>query len=54
VWSPDGTQLVFQHGDGGQVSDLWLVGADGRGLRQLTDTPEGEGSPSWWPASGTG
>ena len=53
VWSPDGSQLVFQHGDGGQVSDLWVVGTDGTGLRQLTDTPESEGSPSWWTATGS-
>jgi Tol biopolymer transport system component len=47
VWSPDGSQLVFQHGDGGQVSDLWVIDTDGKGLLQLTDTPETEDSPSW-------
>jgi Tol biopolymer transport system component len=54
VWSPDGSQLVFQHGDGGQVSDLWVIDADGHGLLQLTDTPATEGSPSWWSASDIG
>ena len=53
VWSPDGSQLVFQHGDGGRVSDLWIVGADGEGLRQLTDTPESE-EIAWWTATGGG
>jgi TolB protein len=47
VWSPDGSELVLQHGDGGQVSDLWVVDADGAGLRQLTDTPETEALYSW-------
>ena len=52
LWSPDGSQLVFQHGDGGQVSDLWVIDADGAGLRQLTDTPETERSPFWSPTTG--
>jgi TolB protein len=52
VWSPVGTQLVFKHGDGGQVSDLWVIDADGAGLRQLTDTPESEGWLSWLPTTG--
>ena len=53
VWSPDGSQLVFQHGDGGHVSDLWIVGTDGEGLRQLTDTPEPE-EIAWWTATEVG
>jgi TolB protein len=52
VWSPVGTQLVFKHGDGGQVSDLWVIDVDGAGLRQLTDTPESEGWLSWLPTTG--
>ncbi|HEU5224875.1 MAG TPA: hypothetical protein VFV29_03645, partial [Actinomycetota bacterium] len=52
VWSPDGSRLVFQVGDGGQVSDLWVIDSDGAGLRQLTDTPETERSPFWSPTTG--
>lgn len=38
VWSPDSRRLVFTWNDRGQpFRDLWIVGADGRGLRRLTD-----------------
>lgn len=30
-------------------TDLWLVGADGQGLRQLTSHEAGDGSPAWSP-----
>jgi Tol biopolymer transport system component len=36
-WSPDGTKLVFeQNGPIGNRGDAWVVGEDGRGLRNLT------------------
>ncbi len=57
-WSPDGTQIVFKS-DRGSVGtapqggrrdlDLWLVRADGTGLRRLTDGPGSDGDPSWMP-----
>jgi dipeptidyl aminopeptidase/acylaminoacyl peptidase len=48
--SPDGSRLVFQlrstdmEANRGRV-DLWLVGSDGSGLRQLTSHPENETDP---------
>jgi dipeptidyl aminopeptidase/acylaminoacyl peptidase len=30
-------------------SDIWLVGTDGRGLRQLTNSPQADYSPRWSP-----
>jgi dipeptidyl aminopeptidase/acylaminoacyl peptidase len=33
-------------------TDLWLVGADGSGLRRLTASPESESSPAWAPDGG--
>lgn len=57
AWSPDGRRLVFA---GRRTplrerpeeritpsTDLYVVGADGRGLRRLTATPGPEFSPSW-------
>jgi Bacterial Ig-like domain/Dipeptidyl peptidase IV (DPP IV) N-terminal region/WD40-like Beta Propeller Repeat len=44
-WSPDGTMLAF--GD----SVIWIIKADGTGLRQLTHPAinEGDTDPSWSP-----
>ena len=60
AWSPDGSQIVFSRqyqgsctappgpSAGGQCRQLWIVNADGSGLRQLTDNPGGgDASPSW-------
>ena len=40
VWSPDGSQLVFE-GNGDRGSQLWVIDADGTNLHQLTPTPAG-------------
>jgi dipeptidyl aminopeptidase/acylaminoacyl peptidase len=50
--SPDGKWVVFVlrktdlEADKGRA-DLWLVGADGEGLRQLTTHPENDSNPRW-------
>ncbi len=47
-WSPDGTQLVFSGATGG-ITDLYIVHADGTGLRRLTDDRFGDVQPQWSP-----
>lgn len=39
IWSPDGSVLAFTRSVPRGVSDVWLVRADGTGLRKLTTTP---------------
>jgi dipeptidyl aminopeptidase/acylaminoacyl peptidase len=52
--SPDGQRVVFvkretdMEADRGRT-DLWLIGADGNGLRQLTSDEAGDSSPLWAP-----
>jgi len=54
AWSPDGARLVFTRltvTPRGQRQELVVIGADGRGLRRLTDTPRAsERAPAWGPA----
>jgi len=57
AWSPDGRRLVFagrrapvrEHSEERiePSTDLYVVRADGRGLRRLTATPGPEFSPTW-------
>lgn len=52
AWSPDGRRIVFtQVVPAGETeqADLFVVNADGSGLRRLTDTPDNEGAPVWSP-----
>lgn len=62
VWSPDGTRVAFVEGnDAGGSAELFVVGSDGSGRRQLTaleggSCAEGEGAaglrvrePAWAP-----
>lgn len=57
AWSPDGERIVFTArgrilgGDLGQA-DLYSIGVDGRGLVQLTDTPELDESGATWSPDG--
>jgi serine/threonine protein kinase len=56
-WSPDGTQLVFispcrARGDFGvsyNDASLYMMNADGTGLKQLTNTPGSDFEPAWSP-----
>ena len=58
-WSPDGRQIAFAAGAvaSGTYSlnqptgpDIYVMNADGSGLRRLTHRPGEEGSPVWSPA----
>ena len=49
AWSPDGKQIAYYSEVGGAPADLFVMDADGRNVRQLTDTPEAEGYPAWSP-----
>ena len=57
VWSPDGTMIAFTGFDPdvpapeGVVPDIWVVDADGNGLRNVTTLPGPHHalSPSWSP-----
>ncbi len=47
-WSPDGSQVVFSADRGGNY-DLYVINADGSGLRRLTDHPARDLHPAWSP-----
>lgn len=47
-WSPNSEQIVYQSPKGGSY-DLYVVNADGSGLRRLTSDPSVEGLPAWSP-----
>ena len=47
-FSPDGKQIVFSGLDGG-LSDLFIVNADGTGLRRLTNDKYADLNPVWSP-----
>jgi TolB protein len=46
AWSHDGKRLVFAARRSG-ISDLYVSGADGRGMHQLTRTRTAEYDPDW-------
>jgi len=48
VFSPDGKQLAFTGMEGG-LSDLYVINADGTGLRQLTRDKYAQLMPAWSP-----
>ncbi len=48
TWSPDGKYLAFTGYDGG-LSDLYVIGADGTGLRRLTNDRFADLHPDWSP-----
>jgi Tol biopolymer transport system component len=47
AWSPDGRRIAFVEGGRGG-GDLFVVGADGKGRRRLTDDARAQG-PTWSP-----
>jgi len=48
AWSPDGRRIVFQRVDG-RRSHIWIVNADGSGLRRLTKGRSSEYAAAWRP-----
>jgi len=52
TWSPDDKSLAFMSTRSGRW-DLWRIGADGSGLRQLTSTTDANGSWAAWSPDGT-
>ena len=46
-WSPDGRSIAFDsQAENGHV-DIWTIGVDGSGLRQVTHDPADDIVPSW-------
>lgn len=50
-WSPDGTRIAFARRDAndGQISDVFVIHADGTNLQQLTHYGGHTGMPCWSP-----
>jgi serine/threonine-protein kinase len=48
-WSPDGKRIAFEGLRDDTNWDVYVVNADGSGLRRLTDSPNYQGEPSWGP-----
>lgn len=52
AWSPDGRRIAFVRttaSPSGQTSAVFIVNADGGGLRRVTETAQSVGSPDWSP-----
>jgi Tol biopolymer transport system component len=54
AWSPDGSKIAFMSQEPGSAGndpnyDIFLMNADGSGLRQLTDAAGSDGFPAWSP-----
>jgi Tol biopolymer transport system component len=50
AWSPDGSQIVFTRTLSFGANQIWVVRADGQGLRRLLgDDSESDHNPSWSP-----
>jgi tricorn protease-like protein len=47
--SPDGHEIAFAWDANGKNFDIYLIHADGTGLKRLTDSPDPEFSPAWSP-----
>jgi Tol biopolymer transport system component len=46
-WSPDGSSIVFDAQAEDGKADIWRIGVDGSGLRQLTHDPADDFVPTW-------
>jgi WD40-like Beta Propeller Repeat len=48
AWSPDGRRIAFQSNRDGNW-EIYVMNADGTGIRRLTDDDARDGEPSWSP-----
>jgi TolB protein len=48
-FSPDGRRIAFARSVGGGNTEIFVVGRDGSGLRQLTHSPGIDTNPAWSP-----
>ena len=48
AWSPDGRLIAFSSTRAGS-EDIWVMRADGTGLRRLTRDSYDDGAPDWQP-----
>lgn len=48
AWSPDGTQIAYVHGYGDD-QQIWVMNADGSGMRELTSSHGFHSFPTWSP-----
>jgi Tol biopolymer transport system component len=48
-WSPDGTKIAFVGKRPGERFGIYVMNADGSGLRQLTRAPGEDNGPQWSP-----
>lgn len=48
AWSPDGKQIAYMSNREG-TWDIYIVGADGSGLKRLTRSSSSDGLPAWSP-----
>jgi Tol biopolymer transport system component len=46
-WSPDGREVVFDSYAEDRQVDIWTIGVDGSGLRQITHDPAYDITPIW-------
>jgi hypothetical protein len=54
TWSPDGTQIAFMAGPDSTDTHIYIVGADGSDVRQVTDGPAPDAEPAWQPVPAPG
>lgn len=50
-FSPDGRLIVFSSSHESPSEELWIIGADGSGLRKLTDNTVIDRAPAWSPTA---